>query len=814
MSLGIAEYSDAVFIFAVLQANAVVGAFQEWKAESSAEALNAMIPDEVMVRRGAKRHVTVSADLVPGDIVLLQSGDLMPADARLITAHDVTVDESSLTGESVPVGKVSDLVLAEATAVADRRNMLHAGTTVLAGRAAGIVIQTGLHTELGRIAQAMAGIEAGTPPLVIRLRRLTRVIGIVVVCAVAALAVAEFMRGMALAEVFFVAVALAVSAIPEGLPVAITVALSVGSARMARRNVIVRSLPAVEGLGACTLIASDKTGTLTVNQLTVKRLVLPRERTIEVTGEGYVPEGTLRIEGELVDHEIEAAARRLASAGSLCNEATFRIEPQGYVHFGDTVDVAFLVLAKKLGAPRPAVLARYPETGFVPFEPHLRYAASFNDDDGRTIAHVKGAAEVVIPMCQGIDRDRAIAQAEDLSAKGFRVLAVAAGAVAAMPPAEGATSPLKGLEFLGLVGLIDPLRAEVPGAVERCRSAGIQVEMVTGDHPATALTIARELGITLDSDDVVTGAELSELMTDPNELDLAVASGRVFARVEPMQKHTIVTSHQRAGHFVAVTGDGVNDAPALRAAHIGVAMGRQGTDVARGAADLILADDNFASIVNGVEEGRIAYDNVRKVVYLLIATGAAEIVLFFLAFAAGLPLPLFAAQLLWLNLVTNGIQDVALAFEGGDPGVLARSPRPPEQPIFDRPMIEQTAISGAFIGVVAFAFFHWALAAGWSEAEARNVMLLLMVFFENVHVFNCRSETRSVLRVPIGANPLLVAAVVATQSIHIGAMYVPGLNNVLGIAPVSVETWLSVAPIALSLILVMEVYKAFRARKP
>jgi magnesium-transporting ATPase (P-type) len=415
-------------------------------------------------------------------------------------------------------------------------------------------------------------------------------------------------------------------------------------------------------------------------------------------------------------------------------------------------------------------------------------------------------------MCDGVDREAVLAEAERLAAEGFRVLAVAAGRIARPIAPERADVALGDLDFLGLAGLIDPLRAEVPDAVERCRKAGVEVRMVTGDHPVTALAIARQLGLADDPDRAIHGTELQNLANDPAELDLAVAEAGVYARVEPVQKLTIVQSLQRSGHFVAVTGDGVNDAPALHAANIGVAMGRSGTDVARGAADLILTDDNFASIVNGVEEGRVAYDNVRKVIYLLVSTGASEIVLFFLAFAFGLPLPLFAAQLLWLNLVTNGIQHVALAFEKGEPGVLDLPPRPPKQPIFDRRMIEEVLVSGAFIGIVGFLFFHWALGRGWSEFEARNGMLLLMVCFENAHVFNCRSEWRSAFRVPFRANRFLFVAVAAAQGVHIGAMYVPGLSDVLRIEPVSFEAWLPVAGLALGLVAAMEIFKLMRPR--
>jgi magnesium-transporting ATPase (P-type) len=813
VSVAIGEATDALFIFAVLQINAVIGTVQEWKAETSARGLDALIHIRVMVRRGGDRQQIDSTGLVPGDIVHLESGSLVPADIRLLGAHALRADESLLTGESVPMGKDATLVLDDATAVSDRRNVLHAGTTISTGRATGVVTATGLATEIGRIAGVLAGAEAAPAPLAIRLERFTHFVGIVVVAAVAALAVAQLLQGVEATQIFFVAVALAVSAIPEGLPVAITVALSVGMARMARRSVIVRALPAAEGLGASTLIASDKTGTLTCNELTIKRLCLPGMGDLDVTGQGYVPEGAIRRPDgspESLDPAAAAAAHRLAVAGVLCNEAVLRLTKTGYRHFGDTVDVAFLALAGKLGIGWDIVVERNPQVSAVPYEPAQRFAASVNNIDSRPMASVKGAAEVVAPMCRDVDQGALLAEAARLAGEGFRVLAVASGPVD--EASAQATGEFRDLRFLGLVGLIDPVRPEVPEAIDRCRASGITVAMITGDHPATAMAISRQLGIAGPGDAVLTGTDLAHLAGDPSVLDRALAGVRVFARVEPLQKLSIVESFRRQGHFVTVTGDGVNDAPALNAANIGVAMGRGGTDVARGAADLILTDDNFASIVNGIEEGRIAYDNVRKVVYLLISTGAAEIVLFFLALIAGLPLPLFAVQLLWLNLVTNGIQDVALAFEKGEPGTLEAPPRPPDQPIFNRPMIAQTAVSGAFIGFTAFLFFRWALDAGWTEFEARNALLLLMVLFENVHVFNCRSEIRSAFRVPLAANPLLVLAVIAAQAVHIGAMYLPGLSHVLRLEPIGFGLWWKIALLALALIVVMECYKLLIAR--
>ena len=822
VSLGVGEWSDAAFIFVVLQVNAVIGGFQEWKAERSAAALDRMLQTTAVVLRDGVPQRIDTAKLAPGDLVRLESGALVPADLRLLSQQELTVDESLLTGESLPVIKDAAAVLQEAAPMAERCNLLYGGTTVLTGRASALVAATGAQTQIGRIASALAAPDQAPPPLIGRLEQFSRWIGIATVVAIAVLAAVQLAQGLSLLTVFLVAVALAVAAIPEGLPVAITVALAIATSRMARRNVIVRALPAVEGLGACTLVASDKTGTLTCNQLTVKQVLLfddagPAVRG-DVAGQGYRPDGGVTVDGKAPTQQAQAGFAELARSAALCNEAELRVEEDSVSHLGDTVDVAFLVLAHKLGIDPQQAKRQSSQLNIIPYEPQRRYGAAFvaayaGADTARVTVHVKGALEALLPMCDGVDWARALEAGEAMAAAGYRVLAVASGVVSQEAAQRAAPDSLRYLRLLGLVGLMDPVRPEVPAAVERCRSAGVEVVMVTGDHPETARAIANQLGIGADrpggAPKVVSGRELAAANDDAAAFAGLVTGTDVFARVEPTQKLQIVRCLQRAGHLVAVTGDGVNDAPALAAADIGVAMGKDGTDVARGAADLILADDNFASIVAGIEEGRVAYDNVRKLIYLLVATGLGEIVLFLLSIIAGLPLPLFAVQLLWLNLVTNGIQDVALAFEKGEPGVLARAPRPREQSLFDRRMIGQVLAAGGYMGACAFGFYYWALDFGLPEERARNLLLLLMVLFENMHALNARSERRSTLAVPFGANPFLILAILGAQGCHVAAMYLPGLSDVLSLQPISLQDWLLVAVLALSLLLVMELYKAW-----
>jgi len=812
VSLAIGSVNNALFIFAVLALNAGIGAWQEFRAETSAAALREALAIRVRVRRAGREQEVPSGELVPGDVVLLEAGDSVPADIRLLHGNNVHADESMLTGESLAVPKNADASLDEDTPLGERETLVHAGSAIVDGKGEGVVCRTGAASEVGRIAESLSE-EDQAPPLVLRLRRFTRRIAILVLAAVAILSVVQFWRGTEFLQIFYLGVALAVSAIPAGLPVAITVALSIASSRMARRHVIVRQLQAVEGLGACTLVASDKTGTLTANVLTAKRIVLPGGAELEVEGEGYRPQGTITdSDGNEPDGDDREALLGLAAAGVLCNEGELRSGEDGDGEpevEGDSVDIAFLVLGAKLNLDREELLEDRRQTGDIPFESSRRYAASFHEDEDGTRVYVKGAAEVVTKMCSGIDAEDVAEREADLAERGYRVLAVAAGRSDSNDPGE---DDLAELDFLGLVALIDPVRPEVPEAIEQCHSAGVEVRMITGDHPRTGLAIARELGIAGEDDEAVTGRELKDLEDDPEEYGRRIGRAKVFARVEPTQKTDIVARLQESGHFVAVTGDGVNDAPALKGAHIGVAMGEGGTDVARGAAALILTDDNFASIVHGIEEGRGAYDNVRKVTWLLLATGAGEVLLFFLSIFAGLPLPLNPIQLLWLNLVTNGIQDVALAFEKTEPGVLKRKPRSPDQPIFDRLMIRHTLTSGLYIGGVAFAVYYYLLQAGYGEHEARNLLLLLMVLFENVHAFSCRSERRSAFRVPLTANLLLVAAVVAAHGVHIGAMFVPGLSDVLGIGPVSAGVWLTLLPIAVSLLFVDEIAKLIHRR--
>lgn len=795
------------FISAVLLFNAGIGTFQERKAETSAQALQHVVSITAQVSRGGDTQSVDAAELVPGDVVAVEAGAAVPADLRLLDARDLRVDESLLTGESEPVEKWADAVVDADSPVGDRRNMAHAGSSVLRGRARGVVCRTGVATEVGAIAKSLAQKEAELPPLVIRLRKLTRTIAYFVLGAVAVLATVQLLRSADLIDIFFLTVALAVSAIPAGLPAAITVALSIASSRMAKRNVIVRLLPAVEGLGACTLIASDKTGTLTANILTLKRVSLPDGTQVDVTGEGYDMAGAPVQNGEAVAEPVRAAVAEMAIAGVLCNEARAR-RKNGETSFdGDPVDVAFLVFGAKLGSGQDVLREGYRRVGEIPFESEQRFAATFDARDNETWAHVKGATEKLLPMCSGVDSD-AVKQAEgELAAEGYRVLAVARGRVEPDKARQSDPGALQDLHFLGLVGLIDPIRPQVPEAVSRCGDAGIDVRMITGDHPATGLAIARELGMADAQSRAVTGHALK------GDSPRAIADAKVFARIEPTQKTRIVQTLQKWGHFVAVTGDGANDAPALRGANIGVAMGRSGTDVARGAADLILTDDNFASIVAGVEEGRIAYDNVRKVTWLLLATGAGEVLLFFLAIGAGLPIPLLPVQLLWLNLVTNGIQDVALAFEKGESGVLKRKPRAPDERVFNRRMIEEVALSGAYIALFAFATYWYALNhLSLTVQEARNLTLLLVVLFENVHAFSCRSERLSAFRLPLRNNVLLVIAVGVAQGVHIGAMYTPGLSTALQLVPVSAQTWFTLLPIALTLLLFDELVKLIRHR--
>ncbi|MCP4982074.1 MAG: HAD-IC family P-type ATPase [Gammaproteobacteria bacterium] len=820
VSLLIREFSDAIFISAVLFLNAIIGTVQEFSAQRSADALQKMMMTRVRVLREGDAYEINSEEIVPGDIVLLESGERVPADMRLLESHNLEIDESLLSGESFAVIKQAETVLENDAVLGDRINMAFAGSLVNRGRATCVVVSIGLATELGMIAKSVTGDTSAKAPLQVRMERFTQRVAIFVGCAVLAMATILLVRGMPVSEIFLSSVALAVSVIPEGLPVALTVALAIGMRRMARRDVIVRRLIAVEALGSCTYIASDKTGTLTANQLTVRRLAFADNQTWEVNGESDQPNGEIVTSSGEPNEQDRNLLNMACQCAILANEGYLGHQNGDWTSNGDAVDVALLIMAHRENWVRAEVISNCPEIDTIPFESERLYSASLNWVDGRPRAFVKGAFEKLLLMCDQqmsrdgigeLDKVAVEAQARQLASQGYRVIALASGDVEIQTGDEFVHRHLQNLTLIGLVGLIDPLRPEAKAAVAKCRDAGIQVAMVTGDHPVTALAIGRELNLLDDESQVITGSQLKAAANEA-EVDRMTRTASVFARVEPTQKLDIVQSLQRNGHYVAVSGDGANDAPALRAAQVGVAMGKNGTDVARETAAIIITDDNFDSIVDGVEEGRIAYANVRKVIFLLVSTGAAELVLFVLAMITALPLPLLAVQLLWLNLVTNGIQDIALAFEPGEGGELKQPPRSPKEAIFNRIMLERVIISAVVIGVVAFGLFIYLLDLGFNLEQARNSTLLLMVLFENVHVFNSRSESLSVFRHNPLRNKLLLGGTCIAQLVHIGAMYTPWLGDVLGASPVTFEQWLSLLGLALSVLVVMELHKWFRSR--
>ena len=811
VSFAIGDLKDASLIVVVLAINAAIGGYQEWRAEQSSRTLQKLLKIRAAVMRDGEVGELDAEEVVPGDVVWLESGNRVPADLRLLRAHNLELDESLLTGESLSVLKQANWQGEPATPLVDRLNMVYGGSLVVRGRGRGVVVATGTATAVGQLALDMMATVGGKPPLLKRMERFSQVIALAVVVAAVAIALLGiFQHGYSLVEMFLFGVALAVSAIPEGLPVALTVALAVATHRMAQRGVIVRRLPAVEGLGSCTLIASDKTGTLTCHELTVRQICLPNGDEFEVTGEGFTPVGQVLFQGQIITPDW-LPLNRIARASVLCNEADLHHSDEGWVWRGDPTDIALLAMAYKLGWHRETPLNLCPQVNEIPFEPEHKFAATYHAIEGQVYVLVKGAPERVLPMCAPqADARSPFLIAEALAEQGYRVLALAEGIVPAELDATSVPPAPSHLTLLGFVGMIDPLRPGVREAIATCHAAGIAVWMVTGDHPATARAIARDLGLATKVSQVVTGGELEGRSLQ--DIQHLIQTTSVFARIAPHQKLQLVNGARAAGHFVAVTGDGVNDAPALRAANIGVAMGQAGTDVAREAAELVLSDDNFATIVTGVEEGRIAYDNVRKVIYLLVSTGAAEIVLIGLAVATGLPLPLLPVQLLWLNLVTNGIQDVALAFEPGEGDALHRRPRPPKEPIFNRLMLERIALGAAVIGGVGFGTFYWLLEVGQSLSAARNVLLLLMVLFENIQVGNSRSESKSVFQLSPFRSPILLIGTGTAFLIHVVMMYMSVGNQLLSTEPVNLQTWGILIALSLTVLVAIEIHKFSKAQ--
>ncbi|AEI67111.1 cation-transporting ATPase Pma1 [Corallococcus macrosporus] len=806
---------DAGAIAAILVINAAIGFTQERRAEVSVRALTRLVSPRTRVIRDGHEWEVESRELVPGDLVLLESGTRVPADLRLVAATTLTVDESLLTGESASVHKQASAV-AEDAPLPDREDMAYTGTVVSSGRGRGYVVATGARTELGEIAGSIRGEAATATPLQERMRRFARVVGLVVGGSSALGFLIGVVRGESLSDMFMLAVALAVAAVPEGLPVVLTITLALGVARMARRRAVIRRLPAIETLGSTTVIGSDKTGTLTENRMTVQEL-WAGGRFFSLSNEALLEDPRARpVEGaqDLAEHP---PLYLLLLTGVLANEADVFQTERGQVTRGDPTEAALLLAAERLGLAHEALRGHWTSDAEIPFEPERQYSASMRSRDGRRALFVKGAPERVLAMStaqlgeaglEPLDAEAAHAAAAALAGRGLRMLAMAYRPLGEAPVRPDAVGGPEGLTFLGLTGMMDPPREGVREAIARCQDAGIRVVMVTGDHVATARAIGRELGLTSDGA-ALTGTELAAL-------DDAALLGRalevdLYARVTPEQKLRVVRALQAGGEVVAVTGDGVNDAPALKAADIGVAMGRGGTDVAREASDMVLADDNFVSIAAAVEEGRVTFDNLRKVTFFLVSTGAAAVITLLCALALGWPLPLLPAQLLWLNLVTNGLQDVALAFEPADPGVMARAPRPRREGFLSGLLWERTVVAGVVMATGTLGVFHWELARTDSLPAARTAALTTMVLFQMFQVGNARSETQSVFARSPFSNPFLFWATAAALAVHVGALYFAPTRFVLRVVPLTDGgSWLRIVLVAASIIVAMELHKLLR----
>jgi len=795
VTLALGDFVDSAVIGAVVWVNALIGFIQEGRAERALESVRGLLATKATVIRSGLRHVVDASQLVRGDLVEVESGNRVPADARVVSSRGVSVSEATLTGESVPVAKTPE-VLAEQTPLSERVNMLYAGTVVNSGLAHAIVVDTGSSTELGRIGVLVDQVGALVTPLTRRLEAFANHITLAILgIGGFAFAWGLLVHQLDLFALFLAVVGIAVAAIPEGLPAIVTIVLAIGTRMMADQGALIRRLPAVETLGSVSLIWTDKTGTLTTNEMTVVDLVTD-EGAIEVTGVGYEPAGEMTVDGQPINPPEWSSVIDAIEGGLLCNRAELREADGDQPRFvGDPLDAALLVLAEKAGVELSGVTARYPRIDTVPFESERRFMATHHDDVAHagTKTWVKGAPERVIELAQdaGMSADgvkRWSVRSQELASRGRRVIALATSG----EPAQG-DDHFPGLAIVALVGVIDPPREEAKAAIRACHEAGIEVKMITGDHAVTASVIAGQLG--LRGDRALVGSEIDFL--DDDELMDRIAQTDVIARASPQHKLRLVTLSQAAGHQVAMTGDGVNDAPALQAADIGVAMGKNGTDAARQASDLVLTDDRFETIQAAVFRGRVVFDNIKKALLFILPTNLGEAGVILVALMLGATLPITATQILWVNMVTAVTLALALVWEPGEPGVMERAPRPRSEALLTGGLLTRLVFVGGLMVASTTLVFQWQLDAGASVEQARTAAVSMLVMGELFYLFNVRWFTRHSLTHHVLRGNVMMwltpAVLLALQAVFV---YSPWMNEIFGTSGLAFETWLVIVAIA------------------
>jgi Ca2+-transporting ATPase len=817
--------SDAAVILVVVLVNAVIGTFQEGRAERSMEALQRLSALKVRVVRGGKEEIIEAHGLVPGDLVLLAAGDAVGADARLLEAAALEAAEAALTGESLPVAKKPDS-LPEDASLADRHNMVYSGTHIAAGRGKALVVATGLSTEVGKIAKLTTSAADPKTPLELRIQQFGRyLVGAAIAIFIIVVAFG-LVRGMPFLEILMVAISQMVSMVPEGLPVAMTIALAVGMQRMAKRGAIVRRLAAVETLGSTSVICSDKTGTLTKNEMTVTALWLPDGRAIQVSGAGYEPVGKLTLSGAELTPDRDPGVRPLLEAIVLCNDAQL-VPPDDsdprWRPLGDPTEAALLTLASK-GQVEPAALRRdWPRRAEIPFDSGPKMMATQHGHTHQpSRVFIKGAPEAVLELCgraragaevRALDeglRQQALTAAEGLASQALRCLAVAEAEGTELDGAAGFAQFKGRTTFLGLIGQMDPPRDEVKAAVAECRAAGIRPVMVTGDHKVTGLAIARTLGIARDGDLAVDGNEL-EKMPEP-DLHANLDRISVFARVHPAQKLRIVAAFQAQQRVVAMTGDGVNDAPALATADVGVAMGITGTEVAKGAAKIVITDDNFATIVNAVEEGRLVYRNLKKVILYLFATSMAEVLVLLSALFLGYPLPLAAVQILWINIVTEGTVTVNLIMEPPEGDEMNHPPMRQQEPLLNRSMLKRVALMTPTMALSAFGYYVWRSTSGAPLDLVRSETFTVLAVSQWFNVLNCRSELKSALNFSLFKNYWLLGGLALGNVLQLLVIYTEPMNRIFHTVPISLPDFFLIGAVASLVLWAEEARKLFARR--